>query len=118
MAVTHMVGIVSPILRSLRTHNIYGLGRFVDADDRSLRFEDHAIVCLQDRPAGKRNGELQPVIRGATPVALTPLFPSESERVAAVVGVLRTNVRGLDGFLDDRHISKRENSVAPVGESR
>src|ERR1051326_1628053 len=103
MTIAHMIGIVSPILRSLGTHNIDRFRRYIYPHNRAFRLQNHAVAGLQDRTARKRDRKLQPTIRSAASVALPPLFPCQSERIVFVIVILGTNVFSSDGFLYDGH---------------
>src|SRR5882762_3718683 len=92
MPVTHVIGIIRPILWSLRPHDIHGLRSFLDFNDRSLCLEDHAVASFQDRAIRKGNGELQSRVGPAPSMSLSPFLPCERKSFTPVAVITRANV--------------------------
>ena len=82
--VAHMIGVIRPLLRSMRPHHVHRFRSFPNADDGSFRSENHAVAFLKDCSAGKRNSELQSGIGPAFPMSLAAVVPLERESIATI----------------------------------
>src|SRR2546422_5925754 len=103
MPVADMIGIVRPILRSLRPHDIHGFWSLLDSNDCPLGLEDHAVAFLQDRACRKGNGELQSRVGPASSMSLSPFVPDERKSFRPIAVIAGANVGSVNDFFDNSH---------------